>query len=142
MNPDYLYAEGKNVPNGFNATHSLSIKIRKMESINTVLDKLANIENVQIQGVSYDLSDKEKVYTEARKLALDKARQKAEEMATNSGLKIKKIQSIAESTPSYYPMNQNFRTLDMSNAGTQASTTLAPGQLEYSVSLNVVYELN
>lgn len=141
MSPEYTYDNGKNIPNGFAATHSLSIKTRKMESVNALLDKVANVENVQIQGVSYDLSDKEKVYTEARKLALEKARQKATEIADVSGLEVKKVQSIAESTPTYVPMYQNYKSMDMANVGSTASTTIAPGQLEYSVSLNVVYEL-
>ena len=34
-----------------------------------------------MNGVDYDLADKEKAYTEARKMALEKARQKAEDMA-------------------------------------------------------------
>lgn len=142
MSPEYTYDNGKNIPNGFVATHSLSIKTRKMDGVNTLLDKVASIENVQIQWVSYDLSDKEKVYTEARKLALEKARQKANEIANVSGLTVKKVQSITEWAPSYMPMYQNSKSLDIANVGESTSTTLAPGQLEYSVSLNVVYELN
>ena len=62
----------------------MTIKVRKFESVNTILDGVVAIEGVQIQGVSYDLSDKEKVYSEARKMALEKARQKADELAKTS----------------------------------------------------------
>lgn len=82
--------------------------------MNTILDKVASVNDVQIQGVSYDLGDKEKVYTEARKLALEKARQKADEIAKVTGVSIKKVQSVSESgTPNITPMYQNYKAMDM-----------------------------
>lgn len=143
MSPEYNYDNGRTVPNGFSATHNLSVKVKKIDGVNTLLDSIASVSDVQIQGVSYDLSDKEKVYTEARKLALEKARQKADEIAQVTGVSIKKVQSVSESgTPNYTPMYQNYKAMDMAVGGSANSTSLAPGQLEYTVSMNVRYELN
>ncbi len=67
-----------------------------------------------MDGVSYDLADKEKAYSEARKMALEKARQKAEEMAKVSGVTIVSVQSISENTSGgIVPMYQNVRSMDM-----------------------------
>lgn len=143
MSPEYNYDNGKTVPNGFSATHNLSVKVKKIDGVNAILDNIASVSDVQIQGVSYDLSDKEKVYTEARKLALEKARQKADEIAKVTGVGIKKVQSVSESgTPNATPMYQNYKAMDFAAVGSANSTTLAPGQLEYTVSMNVTYELN
>lgn len=143
MSPEYNYDNGRTIPNGFSATHNLSVKVKKIDGVNTLLDSIASVSDVQIQGVSYDLSDKEKVYTEARKLALEKARQKADEIAKVTGVSIKKVQSVSESgTPNYTPMYQNYKAMDMAVGGSTNSTSLAPGQLEYTVSMNVRYELN
>lgn len=57
------------------------MKIRKLSDANTLLDKVTEIVNVQIQSVTYDLDKKDPIYTEARKLAIEKARAKADEMA-------------------------------------------------------------
>lgn len=114
MSPEYNYDNGKTVPNGFSATHNLSVKVKKLDGVNTILDKVASVSDVQIQGVSYDLGDKEKVYTEARKLALEKARQKADEIAKVTGVSIKKVQSVSETgTPNATPMYQNYKAMDM-----------------------------
>jgi uncharacterized protein len=143
MTPEYNYDGGKNTPNGFSATHNLSVKVKKLDSVNTLLDSIAGVTDVQIQGVSYDLADKEKVYAEARKLALEKARTKADEMARVAGVSIRKVQNISESgSPAPTPMYQNYKAMDMAVGGSAPSTTLAPGQLEYSVSMSVTYELN
>jgi uncharacterized protein YggE len=143
MSPEYNYEDGKAIANGFSATHNLSVKAKKLDGVNTILDKVASVRDVQIQGVSYDLADKEKVYTEARKLALEKARQKADEIAKVTGVSIKKVQSVSESgVQNITPMHQNFRAMDFTSVGSSNSTSLAPGQLEYTVSMNVRYELN
>lgn len=143
MSPEYNYDNGKTIPNGFSATHNLSVKVKKIDGVNTLLDSIASVSDVQIQGVSYDLWDKEKVYTEARKLALEKARGKADEIAKVTGVSIKKVQSVSESgTPNITPMYQNYKAMDMAVGAGMNSTSLAPGQLEYTVSMNVSYELN
>lgn len=80
---EYNYDNGKQVPNGYMATSTLSIRVEKKDEkvTNDILDGVAKVENIRLNGVDYDLADKEKVYAEARKLALEKARTKADEMA-------------------------------------------------------------
>lgn len=141
LNPEYNYVDGTQKPNGFSATHSLSVKIRKLSDANTLLDKVTEIANVQIQSVTYDLDKKDPVYTEARKLAIEKAREKAEEMAKVSGVKIKKVQSLSEgSQNNSYPLP--YQNAKVMSAGVADSTTsLSPGQLEYTVNISATYEL-
>jgi uncharacterized protein YggE len=43
LSPEYNYIDGAQKPNGFAATHSLSVKVRKMADANTILDKVAEI---------------------------------------------------------------------------------------------------
>ena len=113
MNPEYNYDNGKTTPNGFSASHSLSIKIRKLDTVNPMLDSITSIADLQIQGISYDLSDKEKVYSDARKLALEKALSKAQEIAKTTGTSIKKVQTIAENMQSdVNPIYQNVKVAE------------------------------
>lgn len=141
LNPEYNYVDGTQKPNGFSATHSLSVKIRKLSDANTILDKVTEIANVQIQSVTYDLDKKDPVYTEARKLAIEKAREKAEEMAKVSWVKIKKVQSLSEgSQNNSYPLPyQNAKVMSAWMA--DSSTSLSPWQLEYTVNISATYEL-
>lgn len=141
LNPEYNYVDGTQKPNGFSATHSLSVKIRKLSDANTLLDKVTEIVNVQIQSVTYDLDKKDPIYTEARKLAIEKARAKADEMAKVSWVKIKKVQSLSEgSQNSNYPLPyQNAKV--MSEWVADSTTSLSPWQLEYTVNVSATYEL-
>lgn len=142
MNPEYNYDNGRTTPNGFSASHSLSVKVRKLDAVNPLLDSVVAVNGLQIQWVSYDLSDKEKIYSEARKLALEKARQKADELAKTGGVTIKKVHSINEgSVATPYPMYQNVKAMDFASVGGGSTTSVAPGTLEYSISVTVSYEL-
>jgi uncharacterized protein YggE len=43
INPNYNYDNGKTTVDGFVATHGLRIKIRKLESIDTILAGISSI---------------------------------------------------------------------------------------------------
>ena len=148
IQPEYDYS----VPwtpktTGFFSNHGLTVKLRKLDSVNTILDKVVSIANVQIQNMTYDLDDKESIYQKARKLALEKARQKADDIAKNANITIGRVQNINENgtyNPVYpmYGMGMmgNYAKMDMSN-GTTTWGNISPGQLELTLTMNVTYEL-
>ncbi|MBP9812542.1 SIMPL domain-containing protein [Candidatus Gracilibacteria bacterium] len=143
---EYNYDNGKQVPNGYMATSTLSIRVEKKDEkvTNTILDGIAKVENIRLNGVDYDLADKEKVYAEARKLALEKARTKADEMAKAAGVTITGVASISESGNNYpVPMYaQNYRSMDMAGgAEVKAGSDISVGQVEYTASVSVAYEI-
>jgi uncharacterized protein len=143
--PEYNYDDGKQVPNGYMATTTLTIRVEKKDQkvTNEILDSIAKIENIRINGVNYDLADKEKVYAEARKMALEKARTKADEMARAAGVTITGVASISESGNNYpVPMYaQNYRTMDMASPEAKSTTEISLGQVEYTASVSVSYEI-
>lgn len=128
------------------ANTTLTIRVEKKDQkvANDILDGVAKIENIRINGVEYDLADKEKVYSEARKLALEKARTKADEMAKASGVSIIGVASISESGNNYpVPMYaQNYKSMDMAaGAPANPATDISVGQVEYTASVSVAYEI-
>ena len=143
VNQQYDYVEGKQVPNGFRAYQMLTIRIEKKDEkvTNDLLDAIAKIKNIQIQGVSYETLDTEKVFSDARKMALEKARQKADEIAAATGVKIKKVLSVSENTQNApVPMYGNVRTMDAMES-VSGNMDLSKGELEYAISISVSYEI-
>lgn len=95
-----------------------------------------------MNGIDYDLADKEKAYSEARKMALEKARQKADEMAKVTGVRIISVQTLSENTSGgIVPMYQNVRSLDFAPGESKSSTDISLGQVEYSATVSVSYEI-
>lgn len=127
----------------------MRIKIQEIDGKNKdkaalIIDDVTQLEGIQIHNISYDIKDKTPFYTEARKLAMTKAKQKAEELADAGEVNLAKPISINEHQNNYYPpypmakAMSNVAYMEMDAAG-GAGGSIAGGQLELSISVNVVY---
>lgn len=86
---------------GFTANHGLEIKIKSANVENEwvwgkIISQVSEIEWVFVNNVNYDIDDKTEYYSQARKLALEKAEQKAKELAEFAWVKLWKPISISE----------------------------------------------
>ena len=144
VSPDYSYADGRQTQEWYQANTTLTIRVEKKDAkvSNDILDAIAKVTNIRMNGVQYDLADKEVVYAEARKLAIEKARQKADAMAKVAWVSVISIQSISESIGGgVIPMYQNVRSLDMATESKSTSSDISIGQLEYTATVNISYEI-
>ena len=142
--PEYDYSTNTQKIKGYRATHGLTLKIRDLKQVDTLIPQVTFSNNVQISSMSYDIDDKTELYSEARKLWFAKAKQKAEELASLAGISLDKPLSISDQIsymPPYpMPMQANMfkAEIAMDSVG-GGSPTINPGQLELSVTVNVVY---
>lgn len=139
LHPQYRYAE--NEPpriTGYQATNTVSLKVRDVTRLGKVLDALAAVGANQINGPSFKIDQPEPVYDEARLAALQKAQARAETYAKALGLRVHRIVSISEGG------GNDFRPMPMmamAKADRYESTPVSPGETTLSVSLDVVFEL-
>ena len=142
INPNYIYDAGKSTIDGYIATHGLTIKIRKLDSVDAILTGVSSVAWVRIQSTGYDIDDKTELYRAARNLAIAKARQKAEDIAKASGISMWKVISISESQDSTPPLYQN-QMMKVSNMGGEMSDAggISAGQLEVTTTVAINYEI-
>ncbi len=86
---------------GYTASHSLEVKIRKANIENEwiaskIISEVSEIGGVLMNNISYDIYDKAPFYKEARKLAMEKAHQKAADLAEYGDVKLGDPISIVE----------------------------------------------
>ncbi len=83
---------------GYTVTISLSVSVRDFEKLNDVIDTATRLGANQISGVSFMLSEEKQkdIEDQARKEAIDHAKQKAETLAKLSGLRLGKIINVIE----------------------------------------------
>jgi uncharacterized protein YggE len=140
INPNYNYENGKSTIDWFIASHGLTVKIRNLENVDTILSSVSAIANLQIQTTSYDIDDKTPLYKTARELAIAKARQKAEDMAKASGITLGRILSISESQWYAQPMsNQYYARAEMDSVA--PGSWISAGELEISTTVSITYEI-
>lgn len=144
LNPQYVYEQNKSPKiTGYQANNNLTIVIRDLKKIGTVLDTLVGKGANQINGPSFTIENPDELLNKARKQAVAKARERAELYAEAAGMKVKRIISMSESTSSGpmppYPMMRKMEMMVASDAG--APTPVAAGQVNLSANVNIVYEL-
>lgn len=141
LNPQYRYADNE-APKitGYQASNTVSLKVRDIAKLGKVLDALAAQGANQINGPSFEIDQPEPVYDEARLAALKKAQARAQTYAKSLGLQVRRIVSISENSSGGFRPMQTMRTM-AAGAAMDKATPVAPGESTVSVNLDVVFEL-
>jgi len=141
LSPQYRYVENEPPKiTGYQASNTVSLKVRDIAKLGKVLDALAAVGANQINGPSFEIDQPEPVYDEARLAALKKAQARAETYAKALGLRVRRIVSISEGGGGFRPVPMMAMAMD-AKAGRMESTPVSPGETTLSVNLDVVFEL-
>jgi hypothetical protein len=140
LQPQYRYDNGKApVLTGYQASNTVSLRIRRLAEAGKTLDALVAAGVNQIDGPNFRLEDDASALDAARVAALKTARERAVLYAGAAGLAVKRIVSISESSdemPSPRPMAMAMRA-----ESADAPTPVAPGELALRINLSVTFEL-
>lgn len=144
LNPDYNYVDGRRVLNGQTASQTLSFKLRNIDpnasEAAALIDQVAGINNIIFNGVNFTAEDDEQAISEARAQAVAKARQKADELARATQVKIITPLSVVENIdkPGIYRNMEADYAAALDSVTTQ-KTELSTGELRVTVQVSIVY---
>lgn len=142
---EYDYSNSSRRIIGQRASQSIEVKIKKIDAKATkatkIIDELSSIDNLQINGISFDIEDKTEFFSKARELAFNKAKQKAEELAKLSKVKLVKPISISDSTYdiSPVPYTTNVAQLKSLGSGMAADSQISTGEMGISANLSILW---
>jgi uncharacterized protein YggE len=130
------YNSSDNTITGYRANNSLQVKIHPADSASHVLAVIIGTggDATRINSVSYSIADDSQLAKDARARAFQDAKNRAEQYAQLSGLRLDKIISISEAsgiTPA--PA--------LPRGAMSANVPLEPGQQTVSFSVTAVWEL-
>ncbi len=127
---------------GYQVTNAVAVKIRKMDTIGTVIDAVATAggDLTRVNGIGFSVDDPTPYYKAAREKAMADAKAKATQLATLSGITLGKPPYISENTYTPAPV---YAARDMA-AGSAAKlvTPISAGETTISVNVQVTYEIN
>lgn len=139
LQPQYRYADNQPPAiTGFEASNTVSVKVREPARLGAVLDALIAQGANRIDGPSFGIDQPDAAYAEARQAAIRRALAQAETYADALGVKLRRIVSITEggaASPRPVPM---LRALAGSTA---AAPPVAVGESALAVNVEVVFEL-
>ncbi|MCB7480647.1 SIMPL domain-containing protein [Christiangramia sediminis] len=123
------------------ANQAISIRLQDLKDYEKIMKGLLENGLNRIDGIQFKSSEMEKYEKEARKLAVLDAQNRARELAQPLGQDIGKAVSISEMDyNSFQPVYRMDEAVEMS-AAKGSQQTIAPGELEIKIKVNVGFEL-
>ena len=130
----------ENVVTGYRVTNTVNAKIREIDKAGTVIDVVAATggDLTRIDSINFSVDDPSAYYEEAREKAMTDAEAKATQLAELADGKLGKAIYISESSQNSSPA---YRQGIYEEAMEAASTSISPGEMEISLTVQVTYSL-
>lgn len=123
---------------GYVAQNTVNVRVRDIEGLGSVLDRLVSTGANEISGISFARDDMAEAEDKARADAVTDARRRAEQMATAAGMKLGPIRMLSEGGAPEGP--RPLMTM-RAEAKADAAVPIAAGELEVTAQVNAVFDL-
>lgn len=130
--------EGLPMQNETRVGNRLNIIVRDLTMIESVIDTAVGAGANAVYGLTFDVSDKAALESEARTAALADAADRAGQLATGIGANLGDVVTLVEFSGGYgYPIAYSEQA-----QGGVGGAVIEPGQFTYSLSVTVTYSFN
>ena len=127
---------------GYQISNQVNVTVRDIDAIGEVLTTAIDAGANDIWGITFYVDDQTAAQSEARTLAVEDARRKAEELAVATGLSVGRVVAIAEGTGATLPPPLYAQRAGGGMAADQAQAApIQPGLNEVMVDVQVIFEL-
>ena len=142
LRPSYIWVENKQVLEAQVASQTLSVTVRDLPALGSIIDKLGEVSNISLNSIVLDKEEKGEGMAEARRLAVSNARAKAELYAEEAGMVVFNVVTISEYSSASNPYNPRLKVMAMaSEAAYDMATEIPAGTLTLTATLSVVFEM-
>ncbi|MEC9483278.1 MAG: SIMPL domain-containing protein [Halomonas sp.] len=117
----------------------ISLRITDLEKLPTILDALTEAGVDALEGVNYDLQDRDAAGDRALAQALEKARGKARLIADTLGVELGRVQNVQEMAPPVFAPHMATLRADGMESKTQAE--YRPGEISIETTVSVAWEI-
>lgn len=141
--PKYDYEnrnrDGQPKLSGFTVSNQIEVKIRDIDRLSKILDMAisAGGNAIRVDGISFEVDEPGQFHKEARRLAVEDARAKAQQLADLAGVSLGKARAITESSGGVAP---KFFAEARAMSAPSVGTSISPGESEIVLNVSVVYE--
>jgi uncharacterized protein YggE len=137
--PQQQYVEGESPRiTGYQANNSVTAKVRRIDNTGRVIDAAVAAGGNTVNGVSFSYQDPDAQLDAARGNAIAEARRRADLYASALNMRVHRIVAVQEGGGYSPPVPMSMARMEMAQ---DASTPIAPGEIETRVSVSVTFEL-
>lgn len=148
VQPQYVYSDQRSSAGytkppqiaGYQVSNSVTVRVRDLENLGTVLDQIVTVGANTINNVSFAVEDTDALYTEARKRAIKDAMAKAGLYTDAANVGLGRIVNISENggiMPQVFDQRAKVAMMEMS----ASPVPVQAGELSYNISVSVQWEL-
>jgi uncharacterized protein len=119
--------------------NTVYVTVRDLDKLGELLDTVIAAGANTVNSVQFDVADKDEALKDARAEAVKDAKAKAEELAGAAGVDVGEVLTINFHDSVAYPMYEGKG--GGGGAAVEAAVPIQPGQLTFTVTVNVTYEL-
>lgn len=124
---------------GYNVQHIVNVTVRDMEKAGTIMDIAVDNGANSSHSMSFGITDEERenIYVEAMKDAIEKGQIKAQSIAEGMKVTIKGPVEVIEGSKGFTPLPSYDMEMKREEA---ASTSFMPGELKVNATVTLIYE--
>jgi uncharacterized protein YggE len=125
---------------GYTVSQGITVKIRKADDVSKIIDGINKIGVTSMYGPNFTFDDPDKLQADARKEAIKDAREKAENLADDLGVRLGRIVSYSEGGyggPMYYAKDMAVSA----NAGSAPAPSIPKGENTLTSDVSITYEI-
>lgn len=134
------YSSGERILVGYEVIQSLQVKIRDLTKIGTIIEKATESGANQLSDLQLTIDDQEVLKEQARVQAIEKAKTKAEKLASQIGVKLVKIINFYEEVPYFYGFEES-EAKGLGGGSVSALPDVQAGQNKITVTVTITYEI-
>lgn len=142
--PKYEYNPQRLVGYTVSQNIRISIKNSNFAVLESVMNLVGELSVENLSGLSFQISDelREKTKEEARGVAVENAKKKAESMAKLADIRLGKIVNVAENETGSSIYQPKSYALSAVGGGMDSSSSVAPGSSEVKLSVVLSYDID
>ena len=131
---------GENVLLGYEASESITVKVRQVDDAGEIMQGLGAVRVSNLNGPNFTIDNEDGLKMEARKKAIEDARNKAKVLANDLGVRRGKIVSFNENGYDPYPVMYG-KAMISEDATSLPPAELPKGENTISSDVSITYEI-
>ncbi len=146
IQPEYVWNDSARQQElaGYRVTNTVSVKVRDLESVGTLIDDVANAGGnlVRINNISFSIEDPEQYAAQAREAAAQDAMAKAQQFAQLTGVTLDRLVYIAETSASI-PVARQYDgdAMAFAEAAAAPPTPISGGEMDITIRVQAVFSI-
>lgn len=132
------YPQGRRVLVGYEVHQSLEVKIRDLDKVGEIIQGATEAGANQIGNLQFTIDQQDEFQKQAREQAIEEAKTKAQELASQLGVRLVRISNFSENdiTPRYYGLEKAVAM------GGEEEAQVESGENKIEVTVRITYEIN